>query len=191
MTPTEAVAREKILDAVKSLLDEGVPSDTITVRQIAQRAGVGIGSINYHFASKEKLVFDAVIDRLQGHMAGLMEEAQSLAKDPVQRLKQVLMSASRLVMENTDLLQTAVSYDLTQGDLGTAYYFVPLIRDICGEGRSDREIKLMAFSLISTMQAVFIKSREFARYAGVDISDEGQLQETIDTLIDITIGGGA
>lgn len=187
MTPTETVAREKILDAVKSLLDEGVPSHTITVRQIAQRAGVGIGSINYHFDSKEKLVFDAVIDRLQGHMANL---TQSPAKDPVARLKQVLLSAAKLVMQNTDLLKTAVSYDLTQGDMGTAYYFVPLIRDIYGGDRSELEIRLTAFSLISTMQAVFIKSREFARYAGADISDEGQLEEIINTLINITIPRG-
>lgn len=185
---TEAVAREKILNAVKSLLDEGLPSEKITVRQIAQRAGVGIGTINYHFDTKEKLVFDAIIDRLQGHMASLIQD-QSPADTPAERLKQILVSAAGLVIENADLLRTAVSYDLTQGDMGTAYYFVPLVRDIYGDSKSELEIKLTAFSLISTMQAVFLKSREFRRYAGMDITDEKQLQETVDTLIRITIPG--
>ena len=176
---TEAVAREKILNAVKSLLDEGLPSEKITVRQIAQRAGVGIGTINYHFDTKEKLVFDAIIDRLQGHMVSLIQD-QSPADTPAERLKQILVSAAGLVIENGDL---------TQGDMGTAYYFVPLVRDIYGDSKSELEIKLTAFSLISTLQAVFLKSREFRRYAGMDITDEKQLQETVDTLIRITIPG--
>ena len=70
MTEEELEARQKILNATCDLLREGVKTQSITVRRIAERAGVGIGLINYHFQSRDKLLNEAV-NSLMGEQANL------------------------------------------------------------------------------------------------------------------------
>lgn len=52
---------DKILDALQQLLDEKI-FQHISVSEIAQKAGIGKGSIYYYFSSKEA-IFDALIER--------------------------------------------------------------------------------------------------------------------------------
>jgi AcrR family transcriptional regulator len=52
--------RDRILEATIGLLLENKDFDALTVRAIAERAEVGVGLINYHFADKEGLVRLAV-----------------------------------------------------------------------------------------------------------------------------------
>ena len=65
MSDSPLNAKERILQAAIELLAE---FETITVRQIAERAEVGIGSINYHFQSKDNLLNEAV-GRMMGDQA--------------------------------------------------------------------------------------------------------------------------
>lgn len=46
MAKKDQDARERIIKAATEILNEVSDIDTITVRQIAERAGVGTGSIN-------------------------------------------------------------------------------------------------------------------------------------------------
>ena len=56
----EKQARNRIIKAAIELLDEHSDPARITVRQIAERAGVGTGLINYHFQTKDNLLQEAV-----------------------------------------------------------------------------------------------------------------------------------
>jgi len=56
--------RERLLDSVETLIaDHGY--QTLTHRQIAQRAEVHVALLNYHFGSKEQLVVDALERRAE------------------------------------------------------------------------------------------------------------------------------
>ena len=57
----EPMKYEKILDALEELLASR-DMQAITVREIAQAAGIGKGSIYYYFSSKEEIL-DALIER--------------------------------------------------------------------------------------------------------------------------------
>lgn len=60
MTPPPST-RDKILDVAEQLFgEEGV--DRVSVRDVTERAGVNVASINYHFGSKEELIA-AVFER--------------------------------------------------------------------------------------------------------------------------------
>ena len=65
-------AKDRIFQAAVDLLNEETNPDDITVRRIAERAGVGIGAVNYHFQSKDNLLNQAVGALMQA-------EAQPLA----------------------------------------------------------------------------------------------------------------
>ena len=61
MVLTEADTKGKILDAAEELFSErGFPSTTL--RAITEQAGVNLAAVNYHFGSKDALIF-AVFDR--------------------------------------------------------------------------------------------------------------------------------
>ena len=49
--------KEAIIQATITLIEEkGEHFEEITVRDICKNAGVGLGLVNYHFGSKEKLI---------------------------------------------------------------------------------------------------------------------------------------
>ena len=56
MDHTDLDAKTKIIHATKDFLDQGVDPDKITVRKIAEQAGVGVGLINYHFQTRDNLL---------------------------------------------------------------------------------------------------------------------------------------
>lgn len=55
-------ARERMVRITTELLLEGKAPQAITVKEIIERAGVGMGMVNYHFQTKEHLV-DLAIER--------------------------------------------------------------------------------------------------------------------------------
>ena len=52
--------KEKIYDAVMQLIKEGKNLKTLKVSEIADRAGIGKGSIYLYFASKDDVIVEAV-----------------------------------------------------------------------------------------------------------------------------------
>jgi AcrR family transcriptional regulator len=58
--PRSARSERAIIDAVLSMISEGVAIETLSVESIAARAGVGKATIYRRWSSKEQLVVDAV-----------------------------------------------------------------------------------------------------------------------------------
>ena len=63
-TPPAADTRTRILDAAEVLFaEEGF--ETVTLRHITTDADVNLASVNYHFGSKEALIDEVIVRRLQ------------------------------------------------------------------------------------------------------------------------------
>ena len=60
--------KETIIQTTIALIEEkGENLDTITIREISKRAGIGLGLVNYHFGNKEKLIelcVERIINRI-------------------------------------------------------------------------------------------------------------------------------
>lgn len=69
--------RELILDAMETLMN-GSSAQAISVEEIAQKAGIGKGSIYYYFSSKNDII-DGVFQRA---CARILAEGKSLAAAP-------------------------------------------------------------------------------------------------------------
>jgi hypothetical protein len=78
----------------------------------------------------------------------------------------------------------AVQYAMLQGNMEVPALIVPLVRQFFGKRKDDMEIRLIAFSMVTTMQVAYIRSDAFRLYAGVDIQNELQRNELIDLIID-------
>lgn len=178
--------RELILRTVQEMLREGMPAGDVTVRRIAERAGIGIGTINYHYHSKDKLISDAV-SGLINNMATELMTLNAQEGDPNTRLKQFLLITADLTMQNYELSRVQVAYDMDQGDLSICYYVIPILKEIYKGTKSETEIKLIAVALIATMQSLLLKKDAFFRYSGFDLNNRAQREEAIDLLLKNTV----
>lgn len=183
MTTEEKNARSRIIGAVRDIIAEGHSPERITVRQIAQRANVGIGTINYHFESRDKLMYEAVSLLLES-MAGGLANREDVSEPPVERLQRFLITTSELLLQYREVYKVQISYELTQGDFNTPQYLLPLLAEIFGTGKNEAELKILAIQLVSALQAVFLRLDSFRSYTGIDIHDRDQLQKAVSIMID-------
>jgi AcrR family transcriptional regulator len=186
----DLAARERILRATVEILTEGVVGETITVRQIAGRARVGVGAINYHFESKGHLLNEAVLVTMREVANGWLEPLANHEVEPVARLRRMIKETARIAAANPELSRISIRHDLLQGDLTTPSLLLPVLREIFGRAADETSLRLIAFQLIASTQVAFLRAGVFGSYAGVDLLDDRQRDACIDALIDQLIGAG-
>ena len=177
-------AREQILDAtVKLLLDAKDPSG-ITVRDIAAAAGVQLAMINYYFHSKDELLYQAV-GTLRNKMAGNWLSVKGKGMNPYKRLREMLISLCAMSVKYSQYMRLTVEYELTKAEIAAPQYTLPLIREICGDKRSETSIRITAYEIISTLQLIFFRAKDMSAYLGFDVLEYDRMVEIIDTILAI------
>lgn len=175
------------MQAAIDLLMETDDPETITVRQVANKAGVGIGSINYHFHSKDNLLNEAVIQMIGDQAARWYEPFEVTASDPVKRLKMLLKDTASTAYRYEKLSRIAISHALLKGGMEPAQLLLPILREIYGKTKEERELRLIAFQLITTSQVMFLRDSAFRLYSGINVFDEKQRNKVIEIIVDSLI----
>ncbi|HYF96393.1 MAG TPA: TetR/AcrR family transcriptional regulator [Symbiobacteriaceae bacterium] len=184
MSERDQVTKERILAAALAILVEEDDPDRITVRQITERAGVAVSAINYHFQSKENLLYTAVGQLINDVAAPWYQTVSHTDMDPVTRLKRLVRESFPVVTRYRKLATMALTQGLLRGDLTAHTLVIPLVRDFLGPGVSELQLRLTAYQLITTLQTAFIQADAFRRFAGVNLFDEAQRDAVIDLLVD-------
>ena len=177
-------AKERILQTTMAMINEVEDVETITMRQIAERAQVGIGSINYHYQSKDNLLNEAV-GRLMGDQASRWYAPYDKDEiDPVNRLKMLLIDTANVAFRHEKLSRIAVSHALLEGQMEPAQLILPILRDIYGGSKDEDELRLIAFQLITSTQVMFLRAPAFRLYSGIDIYEEKQRNRSIEIIVE-------
>jgi AcrR family transcriptional regulator len=176
-------AKAKILAAVRRMLTENGRPLNLTIRQIADRAGVGVGTINYHFQTKDRLIYGAVNSMLVSMADSLTVNGTVPQDHPFSQLRDFLVATSDLLIEHFGMYKLHIQYELVLGNMKTPSYLLPLLDKACGGRKSEQEIKLIALQLVSTMQVIFLQPESFKTYCGIDIFDKGQRDTAIDIML--------
>ena len=177
---SENEVKERILKTVQDMLAEGCSAEDITVRKIAQRAEVGIGTVSYHFHSKDKLIYEAVAAQMTGLTAALAP-GEGTVRD---RLRAFLHQTAELTLPHSKIFQIQLSYEMVHGDMSICYYLTPMLKEHFGGARNDLQIKMIALQIIATLQSILLKMDAFQRYTGVDVRYAAQREEALDVLLD-------
>jgi len=82
----EESKKELIYGAVMQLLKEGKSIDSIKVSEIAERAGIGKGSIYLHFASKD----DVILEALKYFLDEWLKPFKAYTVDRTKSLKEII-----------------------------------------------------------------------------------------------------
>lgn len=184
MNSTEQDLRQKIIDTTKALMDEIKDVEKITVRQIAERAGVGTGLINYHFKSKDNLISIAIGDVMAQTITRITKnDGYSHAKPDI-RLRMLLKQVCDLVANDEKLTRFIILREISEGGMQAPLYLIPLLKEIFGEQKDDMQLRIAALQIIQPIQTSALNTASFHMYSGIDLKDPEQRNRYIDTLID-------
>lgn len=138
------MSKQRIFKAALELISENGTS--VSVRDIASAADVNVAAINYHFGSKDNLISEVIIYKLERFKFAFDKLAEK-AVNPIVRLKQFLFSIVDLIGENPEisyyiidqkqLFNTRYEYQVYLKDIGY-HKLEDLIIEITGE--SDKQL---------------------------------------------------
>lgn len=127
----KVATRKRVLDAARELFDSLGYEDT-TIRGIAKRAGVSVGSVFTTFASKGEILSEVMQDRLDGLYAELDRVVPHLRGSTADRLRS--MYAIHFAFEAPHarlfLAHIAAAYDWTLPPTARPYGRTPRLREI-------------------------------------------------------------
>ena len=183
---SENDAKERILKAAKDLMDETDDVSTVTVRQIALRAGVGVGLINYHFQTRDNLLYAAIGEVMVGIMDAFRQTPPEGAS-AVDRLKSMMTALCDAGARHEKEMRLGAQFQLISGDFSAANYLLPALREACQDKHGENALRLIALQLFSLTNLMLLRSDAFFRFSGADIMDKPQRDRLISDLIDIYI----
>jgi len=178
--------KEQILDTTVKLLRDSKDPESITVRDIAAAAGVQLAMINYYFHSKDELLYQAVVV-LRNKMAGdwLSAKGKDKEMNPYMRLREMCIALCGMSVKYSRYIRLTVEYELTKAEIVSTQHTLPLIREICGDKRSETSIRITAYEIVSTLQLIFFRAKDISAYLGFDVLEYDRMVEIIDTILDI------
>jgi len=179
-------SKEQILGAAVKLIQEGKEPADITVRDIAAEANVQLGLINYHFRTKDELMYQAVGVLRYKLASNIFTKDKD--KSAYMRFREMLISICDMSVKYSQYMRFTVEYELTKAEIVVPQYIIPLIREIyaasSGGGKvSETSIRIKAYEIISILQLIFFRAKDISNYLGFDVLDYDRMVEVIDTIL--------
>lgn len=193
MKASNLEAKQRIIDATINFISDKKDIQKITIRDIADKADVGIGLINYHFQTKENLI-NHCVQLIIGDVIGKFDLIyKSLDLSPIDKLKFMLKSTTSFLASNSGISRISILTDLTNekkqdNSIQTMEAYMPILKEIYGNNKDEKELKIIMQSIISTLQTTFLHSYTFKEYSGIDFFDKEQREEFIEIFIDNLVG---
>lgn len=188
MTENEMSIKEKIILAASELIKEKENIERITVREIAQRAGVGLAMINYHFQTKDNLIYICMI-RMVGHT---LENFKSHGPDSemkvIDKMREIGKGIAAFMVMNPGFAKVAIMNDLVSPNIDDnsariAKMFFPLVKEISGNKRTDQELLILLHMLISSIEVGYLRRDVIKKIMGIDFSDAAQRDKFVEFCI--------
>lgn len=178
---------ETIITAALAVIAESRRVDDLSLRQVAQRAGVGLSTVQYYFATRDALL-DACLDgyhqRLTALASELVTELSAQTRPVHEQIEHTVRTFFRFAQREKTLIQLRVSTTLTHREART------LARDQLGAAIIREAAKALAphagASLIEARFAVHSMSALIVRSAlASDVELESITEQTGPAALDV------
>lgn len=181
--------KEKIINATIDLIKKHGDISKITVRDIAARAGVGIGLINYHFQTKDRLVNLCSLEMIRYSIDQMSVMKADLDIESIEQMKSLGNGIAAFMIMNPGLARISVVKDLASAGVAdnsdqVVKMFFPIARKIGGVDKSDQDLLLLLHMLVFSIEAAFLRKDVMKASFGVDLDDPEQRNQFVDFCID-------
>lgn len=187
--------RERVLAAARDLFDE-VGYEPATIRSIASRAGVSVGSVFTTFASKAEILSQVMLDRLDTLYAELDAVLPHLRGSTADRLRSIMAIHYSIEMKRPRLFAAFVAYSFADVDesnpnlirFGGNARLTGMLRDVLEDGvrdgsvREDADLDLFIDTLLAAYGFNY-------RHAIQSAADAEQLTALMDRQIGLLFDG--
>lgn len=187
--------KNEIIEATIKLIEEkgSNPAD-ITIGEICDRVGVGVGLVNYHFQTKDNLIRQCVRRIIEDTIQNT--DGKSLVlNEPTHKakLRALLKINCEYLIKNKNISRISIQTDFINDDLRdntqqTVEAYLPLVIKSYINDFSDGEIKQRLYMLILTIQSLFLRTSLFKDQTGIDFQNPAQRDELVDELVDLYFG---
>lgn len=163
--------KEKILMSAEKLLNE---KDVwqISMADVAKEAGVAVGLINYHFNSKEKLIYCTIEFYILKIIAQDSESINSIDLNPKQQLLVSLKGFGDFLAVHSKMCRLYFINTLEKENkssiskMGYEYY-IPVLQKLYPD-KSNEDLIFMIYPIVCSIQMMFLNSEPFKKVTGLD-----------------------
>lgn len=159
--------------------------DKVTIREIALKAEIGVGLINYHFQSKKNLIDLCVRQIISDVISQSRPNTNGLT--PMEKLKLSVKIPIDFILENPEISKISILGDLQQGQANDntfqtleRYYYYASNLDL------DADLYFYAAFLIHGLQGIFLRRQLYNDK--FDFTDKTQRDRLIDNLVEKIFG---
>ena len=175
--------KDKIIKAAAELLNDKA-IESITSRDIAARAQVSLGNINYNFASKDEVLALAVQQNFLNNIRLYQKRCANIL-NAKEELKQITEDFLAQLLKYKNLSLFALKYKLTNRTFNSERYLLPyIVKHYEGKTIDLLGIKLKAMQINAAVSVAFFNAEEFYKYSDLDINNPGDVKKMIGSLID-------
>lgn len=170
--------KETIIQATIALIEEkGEDLDTVTVREISKRAGVGLGLVNYHFGNKDKLIelcVERIVNSIVEQFQYIREKTQGLTA--FEKLEYLGGMTFDFLFEHYAVSRFSVLTDMKNpkpddNTHRTYAAYLPLVA-ACRPDWDEQTVKRKTYCLISIMQQTFLRYETASAMLDMDLSQK-------------------
>ncbi len=183
--PNQPDIKEKIISTTISLIQqsEGL-IENITMRDIAQKADIAVGLINYHFGSKNNLI-EICVQRIISHIMKIFptrkrstDTQESDGRNGADDNAAFIASVFRFLLDHPEISRISILGDLSQPNAksNSAISYRAILRAMPDKD-PEKIRKIKAFMLLSTIQSAFLNRQISEELLGIDLNNESDYRD--------------
>lgn len=179
--------KEKILLSATKLLNEK-DIGQISIANVAKEAGVAVGLINYHFDTKEKLLYSAIEFYIIKMISKESESISSIDLEPKQQLFISLKGFGDFLANHSKICRLYYISNLEQENNPTILqigyeYYIPILQKLYPD-KSKKDLVFIIYPIVCAIQMMFLGSAHFKMVANMDFFCVENRHAMIKKLID-------
>lgn len=187
--------KEIIINATTELIEQsGGDVNTITTRSIAERSGVALGLINYHFKSKENLITLCVQRIINKVLMRFAPDKKDYTEDDGLTDRERLIAFAQQTFDflyaNYAIVKISILSDFKDYQSKSNSAFTQIgFRFALRENIPESKKQLIAFSLTSIMQTAFLSGENSVAITGYNLIEKAQRDRFISDTVSMLMEG--
>ena len=187
------LTRQKLLDAVDSLITDSEDPIKVTSRQIAAVSGVQPAMINYCFGSRERLIYEVFLRKYEAALSDAkVQKIVESSLSPKDKLKKLHFVIASFLVKNYSFTKAITSFILFERDLSKEQFSYGLVKahyvgKTGKDKKTDTECRMIAYELSTMLQLVLYRYEDIRDHLGLDLEDPKKLRKYIDMRVDLLL----